>query len=148
MKVKHLIFYALTALVVSATVSSCAEEKEGYVQPDFGELTQEPNPVSPGEEVTLTISQNSKGNGIAGVTYNWTIYNLVPDATGQVQDLVLSEHTNYDGYDKKDPTITFKVPENVSAGAYIVSMQADYQCYMDNVLFDVSPTVSGKLTVK
>ena len=116
---------------------SCAEEKDEYVCPEFGELVQAPNPVRPGEEVTLTFNQTRKGNGIAGTTYTWNIRNLVPDEeTGQVSDLVLTVHTNYDGYDKQAPTLTFVVPENCSAGTYIVDMDADFSVYIAPVLFD------------
>ena len=150
MKAKHLILLALPMLLAALTILSCAEEKDEYARPEFGDLTQQPNPAKAGENVTLTFGHKRKGNGIAGVTYTWTIRNLWTDEeTGDKKDSVLSVHTNYDGYDKKDPTLTFKVPEDATAGSYSVDMTADFQCYIDNVLFDRLPSpVRGRLTIK
>ena len=149
MKFKNLIMMALPVVVFAASVVSCEEEKDTYIRPSFSGITQEPNPVTPGEQVVLTIGQKEKGNGIAGVTYTWTIKDLVPDPDDPSlrKDTVLNVHTNYDGYDKQDPVLKFKVPANCSAGKYTVIMKALFSCYIDDVLFDEA-TVQGKLVIK
>lgn len=149
MKAKKKIVILLSFIVtMSSIVLSCAEEKDEYVHPTYGALKQEPNPAHPGQEVVLTIEQTQKGNGIAGTTYEWTIKRLVPDAeTHQLKDTVLSVHTNYDGYGQADPTLKFKLPENCVAGSYTVEMNADFQCYIGSVLYDVA-RASGQLKIQ
>ena len=148
MKTKHLILLALPLLLAAVMLFSCADEKDEYVCPEFGDLVQEPNPAKVGEDVTLTFEQKRKGNGIAGTTYTWIIRNLVPDEeTGQLTDLELTVHTNYDGYDKQAPTLTFKVPENCFSGTYIVDMDADFSCYIAPVLFDKA-NAHGRLKIQ
>lgn len=149
MKAKRQILIFLSfVLSMSFVVLSCADEKDEYVCPEFGELVQEPNPAKAGEDVTLTFTQTKKGNGIAGTTYTWTIRNVEPDEeTGTLKDMVLSVHTNYDGYDKQAPTITFKVPESCSSGTYMVDMDADFSCYIAPVLFDKT-NAHGRLRIQ
>lgn len=139
MKAKHLILLALPLVFVAMMLFSCAEEKDDYVRPEFGNMKQEPSPVKAGQMVTLTFPQTQKGNGIAGTTYEWKVKNLIVDQqTGETKDSILSVHTNYDGYGKQDPTLTFLVPENTTAKTYTVEMIASYSCYIGQVLFDES----------
>lgn len=124
------------------------EDLDRYVCPVFGTLQQNPSPAKPGEEVTLTFDQNRKGNGIFSTTYEWTICNLVSDdETGQLTDLVLSVHTNYDGDGKQPPTLTFKVPENCFSGTYTVNLKAYFAIYLGGKLYDETST-SGTLVVQ
>lgn len=148
MKVKHLIPTTLFFIAAAALIFSCAEERDEYVRPSYGVMRQEPNPAHPGQNVVLTIEQTEKGNGIAGTTYEWTIKNIVRDATtNRLKDTLLSVHTNYDGYDKQNPTLTFQLPENCAAGSYTVEMEADFSCYIGSVLYDVA-RASGQLKVQ
>ena len=143
MNTKKLILWLLPCIVVAALVAACTEEKDDYVRPSFGAMTQEPNPAEAGPNVTLTFAHNEKGNGIAGVTYTWTVKRLVHDTeTGELKDSVLTVHTNYDGYGKLDPTLTFRLPAEVTAGSYSVEMDADFQGYIGDVLYDKLPTAS------
>ena len=144
---KHFILIVLLAIASPFLFLSCEEERDGYARPSFGEMIQEPNPVAPGEIVTLTIPQEAKGNGIAGITYTWTIQNLTTKAEGGFKDSVIVEKTNYDGYGKQNPTIKFQVPADAVSGAHNVHMKADCSCYIDDVLFDAF-TVYGKITIK
>lgn len=147
MNIKRLILLALPLMAISLLFLSCEEEKDGYSRPSFGTMIQEPNPVAPGDIVTLTIPQEAKGNGIAGITYTWTIQNLTTKAEGGFKDSVIVEKTNYDGYGKQNPTIKFQVPADAVSGAHNVHMRADCSCYIDDVLFDAF-TVYGKITIK
>lgn len=147
MNIKHFILIVLLAIASPFLFLSCEEERDGYARPSFGEMIQEPNPVAPGDIVTLTIPQEAKGNGIAGITYTWTIQKLTPNTDGGLEDFVKEEHTNYDGYGKQNPTIKFQVPADAVSGAHNVHMKADCSCYIDDVLFDAF-TVYGKITIK
>lgn len=147
MNIKRLISFVLPLVIFSIFFLSCEEERDGYAQPSFGTMIQDPNPVAPGDIVTLTIPQEAKGNGIAGITYTWTIQKLTPNTDGGFDDFVKEEHTNYDGYGKQNPTIKFQVPTDAVSGAHNVHMKADCSCYIDNVLFDAF-TVYGKITIK
>jgi len=148
MKNKLLILLVLPLAFAAVVLFSCAEEKDEYVCPVFGELEQDPNPAKAGEEVTLTFTQTRKGNGIAGTTYTWKIRGLDTDEeTGDRIDKVIEIHTNYDGYDKQAPTVTFKVPENCTSGSYTVDMDADFSCYIAPVLFDKT-NAHGRLRVQ
>ena len=64
MKAKHLILLALPMLLAALMILSCAEEKDEYARPEFGDLTQQPNPAKAGENVTLTFGHKRKGNEI------------------------------------------------------------------------------------
>lgn len=137
MKNKLLILLALPLALAAVVLFSCAEEKDEYVCPVFGELEQDPNPAKAGEEVTLTFTQTRKGNGIESTTYTWKISGLDTDEeTGDRIDKVIEIHTNYDGYGKQAPTVTFKVPENCASGTYSVDMVADFTSYIAPVVFD------------
>ena len=149
MKTKHLIFTSLFFVVVAAIFFSCAEEKDEYIAPKFGQMTQEPDPAKAGQEVTLTFTTERKGNGIAGTTYEWTIKSLVPDAeTGSLKDTLLTVKTNYDGYGKADPTLTFKLPAGCKPGRYTVNMKGLFSCYIGNVLYDETSTLTGQLKIQ
>lgn len=138
MKLKSQIILLLIA-AMTPLLFSCEEDKEEYVHPIFGKMTQEPNPAAPGEMVTLTASQQQKGNGIAGVTYTWTVKELVL-VDGVLKDTVFTERTNYDGYGKADPVLKFRVPSSCIAGSYKVQLRAEYSGYIGNNLWDEGST--------
>ena len=149
MKAKKQIFIFLSlVLVMSFVVLSCAEEKDEYAAPKFGKMTQDPDPAKVGENVVLHVAQEQKGNGIYSTTYEWVIKNLVPTETGALKDTLISVHTNYDGNGKADPTLTFTIPGNCKPGRYTVNMKGYFACYIGNVLYDESPTISGQLKIQ
>ena len=140
MKLKTLVAFLLP-LAITAIFLSCEEEKEEYVHPVFGKMIQEPSKVSPGEMVTLTVSQQQKGNGIEKTTYTWTIksFHIVP-GEGTIKDSVFTERTNYDGYGKADPVLTFRVPSTCTLGSYKVQLHAQFTGYIGNNLWDEAST--------
>ena len=138
MKLKSQIILLLIS-AITPLLFSCEEDKEEYVHPIFGKMTQEPNRVSPGEMVTLTVSQQQKGNGIEKTTYTWTIKALV-SAEGSIKDTVFVERTNYDGFGKADPVLKFRVPSSCLAGSYKVQLRAEYSGYIGNNLWDEGST--------
>ena len=124
------------------------KQDDVYERPVFGELVQEPNPAKAGEDVTLTFTQTRKGNGIAGTTYTWIIRGLDTDEeSGDRVDRMIEVRTNYDGYDKQDPTVTFTVPADATEGLYSVELTADFSCYIALVLFDRTEA-RGKLKIQ
>ena len=144
---KQILIFLSFVLTMSFVVPSCVERSE-YIAPKFGKISQTPDPAKAGQEVTLTVAQEQKGNGIEKTTYYWTIKSVVPDAETGLKDTIIPVQTNYDGYGKADPTLTFKLPDNCSSGRYTVHMKGEFKCYIGNVLFDESSTITGQLKIQ
>ena len=145
---KQILIFLSFVLAMSFVVLSCSKEKDEYVAPKFGKISQTPDPAKPGQEVTLTVAQERQGNGIYSTTYEWVIKSVVPTETGALKDTLLSVHTNYDGNGKADPTLTFKLPDNCHSGRYTVNMKGYFACYIGNVLYDESSTITGNLKIQ
>ena len=145
---KQIVIFLSCILAMSFVALSCAQEKDEYVAPKFGKMSQTPDPAKAGQDVTLTVAQEQKGNGIYSTTYEWVIKNVVPTETGALKDTLISVHTNYDGNGKADPTLTFKLPDDCKPGRYTVNMKGYFACYIGNVLYDESSTISGQLTIQ
>ena len=147
MRLKHLILSVLLASVTALCFLSC-EKKQEYVHPVFGTLVQQPTSAKAGQNVTLTFQQQQQGNGIAGTNYTWTIRQLrLNEETGERKDTIFSVHTNYDGYGKANPSLTFQLPTNTPAGSYSVEIYAEFSCYIGQVLFDEA-RATGRLKVE
>ncbi len=132
--------YILTAISLVWLSVSC-EDTSGSYAPTWRGFTYEPSTVHPGDSVTITAVQKSKGHYLNGVDYNFSmrVYVEVDNVT-QDSTLSYSYHTNYDGDGQKDPQWRLKIPDNTVPGSYSCSFSARWNNSSDG---DLGTVVSG-----
>ncbi len=145
---KSLVITALSVFALIALFLSCSEEKDDYATPRFGKMSTDPSPAIAGEYVTITLHHEEQGNGIAGTNYAWKVAEVTKDPeTGLYKDTTINVHTNYDGYGKQDPVLKFLLPADCPSGRHKVTMNATFQGYIGNHLYDKA-SASDYITVK
>ncbi|MCR4993960.1 MAG: hypothetical protein K6A32_01050 [Bacteroidales bacterium] len=145
---KQCIISVLSLLTTIFLFVACDEDFGEYQRPVYGAITVSPKTVFPGDSLTLTIPQKSKGNGIAQTTYTWTIKNIEWDEeTYTSKDTVISVEDNYDGFGKQDPQLKLLLPENCPPGYHQVTMTATFSVYIGSTLFD-KVNVNGNIKVE
>lgn len=127
---RKILFVNSLLLAVSLLVGvSCDDTDAISIIPHFSNITSEPANPSPGDSITLTAHQDQIGHLLNGTTYDWTIrFSFFYDGSATKDStFTWSERTNYDGIGKADPTIGFRIPNNI-AGNLTVSLHASYNC--------------------
>lgn len=110
---KTRLLLALAVLTAIFTIVSCDEKNYESYPPTWKGFQITPNPVTPGEKVTVVAIQNEKGRLINATDYDWTlIVELEPEGRDTIKR---HEHTNYDGISNADPRMTFTIPANAKS---------------------------------
>ena len=114
------------ALVAALALSSCEKEDTTSYMPTWKGFTVAPNPVTPGDSVTVTACQDQIGHLIYKAIYNWEVTYHLRDMIGadSVVTKTFSKTVIYDN-EPLDPSIRFLVPEEVTRDVR-VSFQGRY----------------------
>ncbi len=109
-------------------LASCDDDDEGCYPPTWKGFTYSPSPVHPGDSITITAVQASKGHYLNACDYSFSMKVYVADSNGMTQDstLTYSYHTNYDGTDNGDPSWGVRLPETTVSGSYTCSFSANW----------------------
>lgn len=121
---------------------ACDEDEKGCYPPVYYGFTYSPNPVRPGDSVTISAIQARKGHYLNACDYRLSVPLEIEEKNGNVKDttIVSSYHTNYDGTDNGNPTFKILIPANtLSANAY-VTFSARWSNSADGVGGDYSAT--------
>ena len=154
------LFVAVACILIS--LSSCEKNDYSSYPPtwkgfQFTSNGQEVNPrtgIFAGDKITITALQDQKGRLINGTTYNWEVTAPILLEDGVYKDSVFfakSNHTNYDGTDSNDPSVTFSIPINAIGNA-TVKFSATYAFsgsgiqVADGGNYESSGSVSGYIT--
>lgn len=156
----HLLFMAAACLL--ATLSSCESKDYDSYPPTwkgfrFTKDNAEVNAntgIFAGDVITVTALQDQKGRLINATTYNWDVIAPVQQEDGKyVNDTIYSKsiHTNYDGLDSGDPSVTFSIPEKALGQSTVVfSASYSFSGYgiqvADGSSYENSGSVSGYIT--
>ena len=119
-------FSLFVALVAAFALSSCEKEDTTSYMPTWKGFTVAPNPVTPGDSVTVTACQDQIGHLIYKAIYNWEVICHLRDMTGadSVVTKTFSSTVIYDN-EPLDPSIRFLIPEGVTRDVS-VSFQGRY----------------------
>ncbi|MCR5820759.1 MAG: hypothetical protein K6F94_07450 [Bacteroidaceae bacterium] len=141
--------FILPVITLCLLSVACSEKAEDSYPPVYERMTFTPSTAHPGDSVTATVIQSSKGHGLASTDYVWRIsYTyLVADMAARDTTVQISQHTNYDGLDNGNPTLKFLVPENCVSSSVTVRLNADFDSYIGYVLY-MKQEKSGVLPIR
>lgn len=108
-----------------------------------------------GDRITITALQAQKGHLINATTYSWEVksHMLLEDGVTYKDSVIYTKtsHSNYDGLDNGDPSITFIAPEN-NKGQFVVYFKATYAYSAngiqipDSCNYELSDNVFGNIS--
>jgi hypothetical protein len=125
---KKLIFSSLLMAMCCNLWIGCSNDDVYSIVPHFSTIECRPNPVTPGDSITLTARQDQMGKLINATSYDWSFsYQYFYDGavTKDTTVYLPTVKTNYDGISNADPVIGFHVPTNI-AGNLTVTINAFY----------------------
>ena len=135
MKHYYSLFIAATCILVA--LASCEKKDYSSYPPTWkgfqftcnGQEVNARTGIFAKDKITITAQQDQKGHLINATTYNWEVSAPILLEDGYTyKDSVFyakSNHTNYDGIDSNDPSITFTIPAN-ALGTATVKFSATY----------------------
>lgn len=130
---KHLIrLFALTIFmaVFAVCFAACDDDEKGSYPPAFYGFTYSPNPVKPGDSVTITAVQARKGQYLIGCDYSLNV--RLKQEDGET-NIVSKYHTNYDATNKANPTFKILIPANIIGNSAYVSFSARWNNSADGI---------------
>lgn len=140
-------FFTLIFSITIVTVgfASCDEEEKGSYPPAFYGFTYSPNPVKPGDSITITAVQAKKGHYLNACDYALNIPLTLEQTDGSLKDttIVSKYHTNYDGTDNGNPSFKVLIPANTVSRSSYVTFTARWSNSADGVGGDYA-AVGGK----
>ena len=151
------IFGLLLSLLVLGVIAGCKEEKQVSFMPTWKGISYTPQQPRHGDSVTITALQAEVGDGIYGADYTWTMTFRDP-ATGKdsivtsrgLPEPTVRGHVVYD-YDKSDPSVKFKMPDETDVTMVTVRFQGVYNFSSDGIQHSdgsnyTSPEIQGTVS--
>lgn len=115
---KKYIFSSLLMTMCCGLWMGCSNDELYSIVPHFSKIECQPNPITPGDSITLTARQDQLGKLINATSYDWSFkYSYFYDgaATKDTTVNMPTVKTNYDGISNADPVMGFRVPANIAS---------------------------------
>lgn len=115
------LFSGLAFCGLLAAFSSCEEKDYTSRLPIFSGFVLSQDVLAPGDSITITAKQATKGTLLNGTIYQWTIKDVRDSVVLSEKQEVIYDHQ------PDDPVIGYRIPADARTGRYTVTFYAEYK---------------------